>query len=89
MTTLVKALATAALGSLIASGALAQSDTQPNPAPKSTPAQPGFAQQIPEAPIGHRQPNATDVPNSVLRSEGERAEDDKKLDKELNICRGC
>jgi hypothetical protein len=85
----IKVLIIASFGSLITTGVFAQSDMQPNPGPSPTPPQPGFAQQIPEAPIGHRQPNASDVPSNVLRSEGDRTDEDKKLDKELNICRGC
>jgi hypothetical protein len=41
------------------------------------------------APVGHRQPNASNVPESVLRDENAMEAEDSKLDKELNICRGC
>ena len=41
------------------------------------------------APVGHRQPNASNVPESVLRDENAMQAEDSKLDKELNICRGC
>ena len=41
------------------------------------------------APIGHVQPNASNVPPSVLREENALEAQDTKLDKELNICRGC
>jgi hypothetical protein len=41
------------------------------------------------APIGHVQPNALSVPPSVLREENALEAQDTKLDKELNICRGC
>lgn len=41
------------------------------------------------APIGHRQPNASNVPANVLREEQSMDAEDTKLDKELNICRGC
>jgi hypothetical protein len=41
------------------------------------------------APIGHVQPNASSVPPSVLREENAMEAQDTKLDKELNICRGC
>ena len=51
----------------------------PDPAPS--------AQQ--SAPVGHRQPNASNVPESVLRDEKAMEAEDSKLDKELNICRGC
>jgi hypothetical protein len=43
----------------------------------------------PPAPIGHRQPNASNVPASVLRAEPQRSADDIELDKRLNICPGC
>jgi hypothetical protein len=51
------------------------------PAPAPTPQQ--------TAPIGHRQPNASNVPGNVLREENALEAEDTKLDKELNICRGC
>jgi hypothetical protein len=51
----------------------------PSPAPA--------AQQI--APIGHRQPNASTVPANVLREEDAIEAQGNKLDKKLNICRGC
>jgi hypothetical protein len=41
------------------------------------------------APIGHRQPNASNVPASVLNSEQKINTEDIELDKKLNICRGC
>jgi hypothetical protein len=41
---------------------------------------------IPQAPVGHRQPRAGDVPNegTITRSEA-----DVELERKLNICRGC
>jgi hypothetical protein len=47
---------------------------------------------IPEAPIGHRQPRATDVPNEKgLNSPNDPMnKEDAVLDKKIkNICRGC
>jgi hypothetical protein len=41
------------------------------------------------APIGHRQPNASNVPASVLNAEQKINTEDIELDKKLNICRGC
>jgi len=41
------------------------------------------------APIGHRQPSTSDVPAAVLKSEGTITDRQQKLDKRLNICRGC
>jgi hypothetical protein len=42
-----------------------------------------------EAPIGHRQPNAEDIPAGVLKSEGTTNRNQRDLDEKLNICRGC
>ena len=42
-----------------------------------------------EAPIGHRQPGTSDVPAAILKSEGTVGDSEQKLDKKLNICRGC
>jgi hypothetical protein len=41
---------------------------------------------IPQAPVGHRQPRAGDVPNEGTIT---RSETDVELDRKLNICRGC
>lgn len=47
---------------------------------------------IPEAPVGHRQPRAADLPPPTpkeaaeLRKEQERQ---RKLDRSLQLCRGC
>jgi hypothetical protein len=44
-----------------------------------------------EAPVGHRQPKATDVPlDQKTDAEKQQKELDKALDKKLkSICRGC
>jgi len=57
-----------------------------NPA-RASPA-PGMDPRL-EAPIGHRQPNAEDVPASVLHDEGTTNQNQRDLDKKLNVCRGC
>jgi hypothetical protein len=47
---------------------------------------------IPEAPIGHRQPRASDVPNEKGLSDPNSAQnkEDAALDKKIkSICRGC
>jgi hypothetical protein len=41
---------------------------------------------VPQAPVGHRQPRAGDVPNEGTIT---RSESDVELDRKLNICRGC
>ena len=42
-----------------------------------------------EAPIGHRQPTTEDLPQNVLRDEGTVTQNQRNLDKQLNICRDC
>ena len=44
-----------------------------------------------EAPVGHRQPKASDVPQETLTPAEKRQQElDKALDKKLkSICRGC
>lgn len=49
----------------------------------------GGASAVEPAPVGHEQPNAANVPPSVLRQENALVARDTKLDKELTICRGC
>jgi hypothetical protein len=45
--------------------------------------------RIPEAPIGHRQPKASDVPSGAEGNYSESAQD-KELDRKIkSICRGC
>lgn len=44
---------------------------------------------IPQAPVGHRQPRAGDVPSNQEKNYTESAED-KALDRKIkSICRGC
>jgi hypothetical protein len=71
---------------LAASGALAQSKSG-----ASGPATPSATNSgsIPNAPVGHRQPRASDVPSAQEKSYTESAED-KALDRKIkSICRGC
>jgi hypothetical protein len=45
--------------------------------------------RIPEAPVGHRQPKASDVPTGTESNYSESAQD-KELDRKIkSICRGC
>jgi hypothetical protein len=46
---------------------------------------------VPQAPVGHRQPKASDLPPESQRAanETERSALDRELDKILQICRGC
>ncbi len=44
---------------------------------------------IPQAPVGHRQPRANEVPAAAENSYSESAQD-KELDRKIkSICRGC
>ena len=46
---------------------------------------------VPEAPVGHRQPRASDVPNNVSNNEYDMlSKENANLDKIIKgICRGC
>jgi hypothetical protein len=46
---------------------------------------------VPQAPVGHRQPRASDIPADAQRTapDEERSQLDRVLDKQLWICRGC
>lgn len=69
-----------------ASGALAQSKSgTSSPTPSAT----TNSGSIPNAPVGHRQPRASDVPSMEEKNYTESAED-KALDRKIkSICRGC
>ena len=42
-----------------------------------------------EAPIGHRQPKAKDVPSWIEENLGTRSLEDEAIDRKLRICRDC
>jgi hypothetical protein len=42
-----------------------------------------------EAPIGHRQPRAKDVPPRIQENLGTRSLEDEAIDRKLRICRDC
>jgi hypothetical protein len=46
---------------------------------------------VPRAPVGHRQPMASDIPKDLPKdaADAERAKRDRALDAKLRICRGC
>lgn len=46
---------------------------------------------VPQAPVGHRQPRAGDLPPAAERTaaDQERERKDRELDKRLRICRNC
>jgi hypothetical protein len=71
-------------------GALAQ--ISPSPSQTFSPSTTDGRSTIPEAPIGHRQPTMQDLPPAVLREERSGnfpTAPERKLDQDLQICRGC
>lgn len=80
------ALVMGAAGLLVFGGASYAALADSSPA-QTSPAR-GMEPRL-EAPIGHRQPNAEDVPAGVLHDEGTTNQNQRDLDKKLNICRGC
>ena len=80
---------------VVCSAAVAQNNpTQPSP-PAGGSAQttgqgdnnPG--QTIREAPVGHRQPKAKDLPSGIQDNYGVRSPEDEELRRKLRICRDC
>jgi len=49
----------------------------------------GQATGVREAPIGHRQPSAKDVPQGIDDNLGARSPEDEAVDRKLRICRDC
>ena len=87
----------AAILTLAASGALAQ-ETPTSQSPASR--QPSTVGAAWQAPVGHRQPKLSDLPPDLARQEGQfaeppkfaepsRAGQDRNIDPQLKICRGC
>lgn len=83
------------IGILIAGCAAASAQSRIIPPPNLTappPAQPDN-RPLPQAPVGHRQPRAADVPqvqDSRSSQESENARQDAVLESKIKgICRGC
>lgn len=79
----------------IAGSAIAQT-ASPATTPQAKSAAPGTTTgsapgSVPPAPVGHRQPRATDIPAEMDKSPAERHVEklQKEGDRKLNICRGC
>ena len=69
--------------------AMAQSDTKNSPSIGQT-----ITGGIPQAPIGHRQPRASDLPDehekNLMNANDAMSKEDAALDKKIkSICRGC
>lgn len=50
---------------------------------------PGKATSARQAPVGHRQPRAQDVPPAAQDNYGVRSQEDEAIDRKLRICRDC
>ena len=59
--------------------------------PETTGSASGLPAGVPQAPVGHRQPRASDVPADTPKTKEEETQiqRDRELDKKLWICRGC
>ena len=75
-------------GLLVAAPALSQGERGSNRPGDTTPPS-GVA--VPQAPVGHRQPTAADVPKDLTKNveTQTREKRDRDLDSKLQICRGC
>jgi hypothetical protein len=71
----------------LSGSAFAQSNTNQSPAVGTTSSTTGTTQR--QAPVGHRQPKAKDLPDDVLQKEQGATASDKGRDKKLTICKGC
>jgi hypothetical protein len=49
----------------------------------------GQSTTVRQAPVGHRQPTAKDVPPGVDEKLGARSPEDQAVDRKLRICRDC
>jgi hypothetical protein len=77
-----KAVLLALLGTSISLGALAGQSSQSSPAKSPLGTW--------EAPVGHRQPGLSDVPQQETSADAAMQKMDQELDKKLkSICRGC
>ena len=71
---------------LQAGSAFSQAD---QPAPRTEGS--GLGPNVKPAPVGHRQPKASDIPKDPSRdsSDAERQRIDREIDAKLKICRNC
>ena len=79
---------------LVLNAAVAQDDPgQPSPSSPSAQttgqADDNIGEAVWQAPIGHRQPSAKDVPPRVEENLGVRSSQDEAIDRKLRICRDC
>jgi hypothetical protein len=86
----------AAILAALLSGRAATAETvglaKPSPAPVSS-GMPDASSRTPSqpwpAPVGHRQPQAKDLPSQNSSALEQISEEDRAVDRRLTICRGC
>jgi hypothetical protein len=85
------AVAYAVVAALVTwNAAAAQSNPDQSSPPSSGSAQTaGQASSVWQAPVGHRQPTAKDVPPGLQDNYGVRSLEDEAIDRKLRICRDC
>jgi hypothetical protein len=68
-----------------------QAQTQMKEPDRTTGSAPRDEPALPQAPVGHRQPRASDIPASVPRDPSDEWLEriNRSLDRKLQICRGC
>jgi len=49
----------------------------------------GQSTNVRQAPVGHRQPKAKDLPSGIQDNYGVRSPEDEAIDRKLRICRDC
>jgi hypothetical protein len=78
-------LLAATVSALCAANAVAQDRRTPETTGSAIPS------SVPQAPVGHRQPRAADIPADTPRNaDDERQQQrDREIDRKLWICRGC
>jgi hypothetical protein len=81
-------VAVLSVGSAFAQGNPGQ-PKQAAPAVPQTNGQGYRAGEVPEAPIGHLQPKAADLPSDVRDAGAKPTPAQEEYDKRLRICRGC
>jgi hypothetical protein len=82
-------------GLLMSAGACAALDADKNPDPNADRTVGSGTRSeestVPQAPIGHRQPRAADLPTTIPRDSSDEWLDrvNRDIDRKLEICRGC
>jgi hypothetical protein len=84
--TVLAAMGFAILNANAQTGPRPQSPSQSQPPAQSAQPSETTGRALPQAPTGHRQPRATDVPDQGLKTMGPREMD---IDRQLKICRNC